>query len=214
METGGPVSANFSFMSLRLNDEFVPAPEDGDSEIRKWRDVLESGEPVDQHAALAKLVSLRAESALVACLQSKNPLAAHLATGGLWEYWLNERGAIARREIDKGIRRMNDGKLEEALEAFNKLIRKYPDWAEAHNKQATVLFLLGNARLSYKVCQTVVELKPHHFGAWNGMALCAAHMEKWKAALDAATEALRLQPGAQGNLDLIHLANAKLREQE
>ena len=115
--------------------------------------------------------------------------------------------------MDKGIRRMNDGDLAGALEVFDKLARKFPDWAEAHNKRATVLYLLGNARLSYKLCQTVVELKPHHFGAWNGMALCAAQMEKWQAALDAATEALRIQPGSQANLDLIRLAEAKLKEE-
>ena len=45
------------------------------------------------------------------------------------------------------------------------------------------------------------------------MALCAAHLEKWQAALDAAQEALALQPAAQANLDLIQLAKAKLREE-
>ncbi len=200
-------------MALRLNDEFVPPAEDGDPEIRKLRAVLETGEPADQHAALARLVSLRAEKTLTGCLASKNPLAAHLATGGLWECWLNEQGPIPRREMDKGIRRMNDGNLEGALEIFDKLAAKFPRWAEAHNKRATVFYLLGNARLSYKICQLVVELKPDHFGAWNGMALCAAHLEKWRAALDAATEALRIQPGAQANVDLIRLAEMKLKEE-
>lgn len=200
-------------MALRLNDEFVPPSDDGDPEIQKLRTILETGEPTDQHAALAKLISLKAENALTACLASKNPLAAHLATGGLWECWLNEQGPIPRREIDKGIRRMNDGDLEGALEVFDKLAEKFPRWAEAHNKRATVFYLLGNARISYKICQLVVDLKPDHFGAWNGMALCAAQMEKWQAALDAATEALRIQPGAQGNLDLIRLAEVKLKEE-
>src|SRR5262245_59454896 len=148
-------------MALRLEDEFVPAPEDGDPEIQRLRAELEGGEPMAQQEALAQLVSRRAEATLTACLASKNPLAVHLATGGLWECWLNEQGPIGRREIDKGIGRMNDGRLEEALEIFNKLAEKYPGWAEAHNKRATVLYLLGNARLSYKICRTVVELKPH-----------------------------------------------------
>jgi tetratricopeptide (TPR) repeat protein len=199
-------------MALRLQDEFVPEPDDGNPEIRKLREVLETGEPVDQHAALGKLVGLRAESALTACLLSKNPLAAHLATGGLWECWLNEQGPIPRREMEKGIRRMNDRNLEGALEVFDRLAQKFPGWAEAHNKKATVLYLLGSTRLSYKICQLVVELKPHHFGAWNGMALCAAQMEKWQAALDAATEALRIQPGSQATVDLSRLAEAKLTE--
>ena len=108
---------------------------------------------------------------------------------------------------------MNQGDLEGALETFVKLVKKYPRWAEAHNKQATVLYLLGNARLSYKVCQVGVALKPNHFGAWNGLALCAARLERWRAALEAARKALSLQPAAQANLDLIQLAQAKLAEE-
>jgi tetratricopeptide (TPR) repeat protein len=201
-------------MSFRLNDDLPAAPEDGDADIPRLKRLLETGTPKQQQAALDQLVSLRAEDALVECLVSQNPAATRLATGGLWECWLNEQGAVARRQIEKGTRYMNQGNLEGALDIFARLVKKYPRWAEAHNKQATALYLLGNARLSYKVCQVVVELKPYHFGAWNGMALCAAQLEKWSAALDAARQALRLQPTAQANLDLIQLAEAKLRAGE
>lgn len=201
-------------MSFRLNDDLPATPDDGDADIPQLKRLLETGTPKQQQAALDQLVSLRAENALVECLVSPNPAAIRLATGGLWECWLNEQGAAARRQIEMGSKRMNEGDLEGALDIFAKLVKKYPRWAEAYNKQATALYLLGNARLSYKVCQVVVELKPHHFGAWNGMALCAAQLEKWPAALDAARQALRLQPTAQANLDLIQLAEAKLRSGE
>jgi tetratricopeptide (TPR) repeat protein len=199
-------------MALRLNDEFVPDPEESDAELQKLKHLLETGDPAEQQAALEDLVTRGAESTLTACLTSKNPRVAHLATNGLWECWLNEKGPAARHEMDKGIARMSAGKLEGALEIFATLAQQYPQWAEAINKQATVLYLLGNARLSYKLCKFVVELKPHHFGAWNGMALCAAQMEKWQEALDAATTALNIQPAAEGNVDLIELAKSKLSE--
>lgn len=201
-------------MSFRLNDDLPAAPEEGDADVPRLKRRLETGTPKQQQAALDQLVSLGAESALVECLVSQNPAVIRLATGGLWECWFNEQGAAARRQIEKGTRCMNEGNLEGALDIFARLVKKYPRWAEAHNKQATALYLLGNARLSYKVCQVVVELKPYHFGAWNGMALCAAQLEKWQAALDAARQALRLQPTAQANLDLIQLAEAKLRAGE
>jgi tetratricopeptide (TPR) repeat protein len=201
-------------MSFRLNDDLPAAPEDGGADISQLKRLLETGTPKQQQAALDQLVSLRAENALAECLASQNPAAVRLATGGLWECWLNEQGPVARRQIEKGTQRMNEGDLESALDIFARLVKKYPRWAEAHNKQATALYLLGNARLSYKVCQVVVELKPHHFGAWNGMALCAAQLEKWPAALNAARQALRIQPTAQANLDLIQLAEAKLRSRE
>ena len=201
-------------MALRLNDEFVPTPEDGDAEIRKWVRQLEAGEPADRQLALDKLITLRAENALTECLKSGDLLTSQLATTGLWECWFNEQGTAARREMDRGIARMETGELEEALAIFVRLIRQYPRWAEAHNKHATTLYLLGNPRLSYKACQIVVELKPNHFGAWNGMALCAAQLEKWKAALEAARHALALQPRAHTNLDIIQLAEEHLREKD
>jgi tetratricopeptide (TPR) repeat protein len=201
-------------MSFRLIDECSRAPEDGDAEIRRLRQQLESGTPTDQQAALARLIGLRAENVLTELLGSKDAVVAQLATSGLWECWLNEAGPGARRRMDKGIELLNQGDPARALELFTELVKEFPRWAEALNKQATALYLLGNARLSLKVCRLVVELKPNHFGAWNGMALCAAQLEKWPTVLEAAREALRLQPQAKANLDLVQLAQAKLRERE
>jgi tetratricopeptide (TPR) repeat protein len=201
-------------VAIRLNEEFVPPDSDGDEELRRLRQALESGPMPDRERALRRLIELRAEPLLTECLGSDDAITAKLATAGLWECWLNEEGPAARRRIDEGVRLMNGGQLEGALEIFVELVKEYPRWAEAHNKRATVLYLLGNARLSYQACKLVVELKPNHFGAWNGMALCAAQLEKWKPALDAARQALALQPGAQANRDLIALAEQKLREGE
>jgi tetratricopeptide (TPR) repeat protein len=200
-------------MAFRLNDEGTPSPEGDGEEIQRWKQRLESGPATQKERAARRLVELRAEEALTECLAATDPLAVKLATGALWECWMNEQGPTARREMDKGISKMNGGDLEGALDIFAKLVKRYPSWAEAYNKQATALYLLGNARLSLKVAQVVVSLKPNHFGAWNGMALCAAHLERWQVALDAARKALSLQPTAQANLDLIQLAQTKLSDQ-
>lgn len=200
-------------MAFRLNDDAGSAGAE-EADVRQWKTLLEAGAPAEQQLAAAKLISLGAEHALTDLLASTNDRTVQLATGGLWECWMNEQGSTARRELEKGIRKMNKGDLEGALGDFVKLVKRYPRWAEAHNKHATVLYLLGNARLSYQVCRTVVTLKPNHFGAWNGMALCAARLERWQAALEAARKALSLQPGAQANMDLIQLAQAKLAEEE
>jgi Flp pilus assembly protein TadD len=200
-------------MAFLLNDQFVPPSDDGDdASFRRLRHLLEHGSPEDQKAALVQLVARRAETVLLDCLQSENITTVELGTFGLWECWLNEAGPDARREMDQGIAQMEAGALVEALAVFARLVEKHPDWAEAHNKQATVLYLLGNARLGLRVCRTVVKLKPIHFGAWNGMALCAAQLERWPEALAAAKKGLALQPGAQANRDLIQIAEAKLRE--
>ena len=199
-------------MALRLIHEASHSPDDGDAKILRWKRQLESGAPAARRLALARLIEVKAEDVLTELIASSDATTAQLATSGLWECWLNEEGPAARRRIDKGIALMNKGDLAGAINAFNALVKLYPRWAEALNKQATVLYLLGNARLSYQACRRVVELKPNHFGAWNGMALCAAQLEKWPWVLEAAREALRLQPSAKANLDLLQLAEARLRE--
>ena len=199
-------------MAFLLNEQFTPSPDDEKSEIARLKALLESGEPSEMTKAAERLADLKAESALTECLASENELAVHLATSSLWEIWLNERGPDARREMDRGVELLNQGRLETALEVFSRLAEDYPDWAEPLNKQATVLYMLGSSLASLRLCRKVVELKPNHFGAWNGRALCAAQLEKWREALTAARHAHRLQPKANGNLDLIRIAEEKLRE--
>jgi tetratricopeptide (TPR) repeat protein len=182
--------------------------------VARWKEQLRTGTAVEREQALAQLIGLGAEEALVECLTSNDSDVVQMATNGLWECWLNEEGAVARRQMNEGIELMNAGDLESALEFFGRLIEQYPSWAEAYNKQATVLYLLGSARLSLKVCRMVVELKPHHFGAWNGMALCAAQLERWKTVLEAARKSLSLHPDGRANLDLIQLAQRNLAAED
>jgi tetratricopeptide (TPR) repeat protein len=101
-----------------------------------------------------------------------------------------------------------------AEEVFLNLMAEYPDWAEAKNKQATLLYLRGQPAVSMAMCREVIRLKPHHFGAWNGIALCAAQLERWDVVLEAAREALKIQPHAEANAHLERLALEKLEEQQ
>jgi hypothetical protein len=42
--------------------------------------------------------------------------------------------------------------------------------------------------------QRVLELKPFHFGALEGSALCAAHLKQWHVAHEMTSRLLRLYP--------------------
>jgi len=199
---------------IRLNDEFIP-PARGDGsvdEISGLVALLQQGDVAERKGALAKLIEMKAEKELTNCLCSQDPLTTQLATAGLWECWLNEQGTAARQIMDEGIELMNTGHLDAASEIFQALMKKYPDWAEAINKQATLLYLSDTPAESMEFCAKVVALKPDHFGAWNGMALCAVQLEDWRTALFAARKALSIQPTAESNQDIIKLARTKLDE--
>ena len=189
-----------------------PAPEidPAAGTLARWQAELESGSAHARRAALRRLIAARAEDALVQCLASGTAAVVQLAASGLWECWLNEAGVEARREMEIGMDAMNEGALERAAELFARLREHHPGWAEATNKLATVLYLQGKPEDSIKLCREVVRLKPDHFGAWNGLALCAVQIEDWPLAKLAAGESLRLQPHSSANLQLLHLIDSRL----
>ena len=178
----------------------------------RLREQLERGTPPERREALLQLIAARAENELVLCLASTNSTVVQMAITGLWECWLGEEGPEARKQIESGTDAMNNGDLDAASAAFTILMDKYPQWAEAANKQATVLYLQGRPEDSIALCQRVVALKPDHFGAWNGMALCAIQIEDWDLALKAVHESLRLQPQSSINRQLLRLVGSRIRQ--
>ena len=172
--------------------------------------LLEHGTAPQRLAALRLLIARRSEDALVRCLAADDPAVAQLAIDGLWECWQNEKGVLARAEMKAGIAAMNDGDLSAATAIFHGLMAQFPDWAEAANKQATVFYLQGSPEQSIVYCRRTVDLKPDHFGAWNGMALCAIQIEDWPLALEAVRQSLRLQPRSEYNRQLLKLVESRL----
>lgn len=78
---------------------------------------------------------------------------------------------------------------------------------QAHNKRATVLYLMHRYEESIEACQLVLQLNPHHFGAASGMGMCHLGREDHVAALAAFETALAINPG----LDPIQTYAAALR---
>src|SRR2546426_12719091 len=114
---------------IRLNEQFIPPDKNRDTKrnIQKLVRLLQRGDLTERHTALIKLVAGGAESALTQCLRSNDATTVRLATAGLWECWLNEKGAHARQRMDEGIELMNQGDLAGAEKIFLRLTKKYPD---------------------------------------------------------------------------------------
>ena len=191
----------------------VPAPT-GAAGVEELRVTLETGTTQQRLGALRRLIELHAEAPLVHCLASTDPAVVQLAIAGLWECWLEEGGPDARRTMETGVEAINAGDLTAAAGTFHTLMTDHPSWAEAINKLATVLYLQGKPEESIRYCHQVVALKPDHFGAWNGMAVCAIQIEDWTLALHAVEESLRLQPHSRANQQLLQLVRSRLRQQE
>ena len=121
------------------------------------------------------------------------------ATMALWNYWYLEAGEVAELQIRRGEDLMGLQKFEEALAHFEKVIETYPGFAEAHNKLATALFLLGDYENSVNECKVTLKMNPHHFGAWHGMGLCLFKLARYPEAIKSFKSALEIQPYANIN---------------
>jgi len=136
---------------------------------------------------------------LLSDLHSEIPDLRQSATITLWKYWYFEAGEDAEIEIRRGEDLMGHQKFNAAQTHFEKIIEVYPEFAEAHNKLATVLFLLGDYESSVNECKVTLKMNPHHFGAWHGMGLCLFHLARYPEAIESFKSALDIQPYADIN---------------
>ncbi len=178
--------------------------------LRHYTRNLIEGDSTARAVALHALVEAKAEAVFTALFGSEDPVIVQLAARGLWECWFNEAGAGPRAVLEKGIAAMEAKDYEAAAATFRELIEQYPLWAEAINKLATLRYLQKDYAESIGLCRRVVALKPDHFGAWQGIALCAVQLEDWMAALEAARQTLRLQPRQPSHLELVKSLENKL----
>lgn len=132
------------------------------------------------------------------------------ATAALWLRWHEEGGEEASSRLQEGIHLLNEDRLNEAEELFSHLAKDYPDFPEAHNKLATVLFLNGNYKLSIEKCEHTLKLNPHHFGAWNGLGMCQYQTGHFQEAIKSFQRALEIQPYSQINRVFIAKCRGKL----
>lgn len=126
--------------------------------------------------------------------ETKNPLEAQIVEGQIWQLWMTSDDATVNLLMGRGINAMSAQDLKSAFKIFTEMIQIAPDFAEAWNKRATVLYLLGAYPESIADIDRTLELEPRHFGALSGLGLCNAELEHDEAALDAFQRALSVNP--------------------
>ena len=136
---------------------------------------------------------------LLADLHRQIPEQRQSATMALWSFWYLEAGELGELEIQKGVDLMDQKSPEQAQFHFESIIKKYPDFAEAHNKLATVLYITEDYEEAIKECEVTLEMNPNHFGAWHGKGLCLYKVARYSEAIESFKSALKIQPYADIN---------------
>ena len=113
----------------------------------------------------------------------------------IWAIWTRYPDDQAiNRQMDRAIKMMNAGQLDEAEAIFSAIISREPAFAEAWNKRATVRFLRGDDAGSANDILQVIKLEPRHFGALSGLGMIKVRAGDLQRALQAYRAAQRINP--------------------
>jgi len=131
-----------------------------------------------------------------------------LAEHSLWQVWSRSGDPGVDSLFQLGLEQMNRQDAEAAVETFNEIIQRKPDFAEGWNKRATLYYLTGEYEKSLADCEEVIKRNPVHFGALSGFGLNFLQLQKPEQALPYFQRALDVNP----NLAQIQAAVEAIKE--
>ena len=106
----------------------------------------------------------------------------------------DRRGFRLTELLNQGSLLINMGELNKAYDLFTKIIATEPDWSEAWNKRATVLYLMNRYQSSLDDIKITLVLEPRHFGALSGQALNYIELKKYEKAIESYKAAQKIYP--------------------
>ena len=117
----------------------------------------------------------------------------------IWDLWMASDSPTAEVLLRQASKATDEGAPEEALKILDKLVERYPDFAEAWNRRATLYYLMRRYDAALADIEKVLELEPRHFGALAGRGHDLPERKKnYAAAIDAYREALTMNPLMEG----------------
>jgi len=132
-----------------------------------------------------------------------------LADAALWEVWSRSGDAEIDRLFAAGVQEMSEGRWDDAVATFTKIITRKPEFAEGWNKRATVYYLMGEYTKSLADCDEVMKRNPLHYGALSGYGMIYGQLDQPLRALEFYEQALGVNP----NLDGVRSAAETLRQE-
>ena len=108
---------------------------------------------------------------------------------------------------------MQEQTLSAAIKIFTDLIEVDPTWAEAWNKRATALYLIGDYEGSQKDIVKVLKLEERHFGALAGQGLVNIKLENYEKAIESYKKAQEIYPAMKSPKIMIKQIEQLIKQQ-
>ena len=132
----------------------------------------------------------------------------------IWEIWTTHpTDPKLTNELSKGTKLMQGNTLAESIKVFSNLIDLDPSWAEAWNKRATALYLIGDYEGSQKDIDKVLELEDRHFGALAGQGLVNIQLKNYEKAIESYKSAQEIYPAMQSPKIMIEQIEQLIKQQ-
>jgi tetratricopeptide (TPR) repeat protein len=132
----------------------------------------------------------------------------------IWKIWsTHPTDEKLTLKLSKGTNLMQGNTLSKAIEIFSDLIELDPNWAEAWNKRATALYLIGDYEGSQKDIDKVLKLEDRHFGALAGQGLVNIKLENYEKAIESYERAQEIYPAMQSPKIMIEQIEQLIKQQ-
>ena len=132
----------------------------------------------------------------------------------IWNIWSTHPTDQNLTEIlGEGSKLVRNQELVQAFDIFTKVIELDPTWAEAWNKRATVLYLLGDYNGSQKDIDEVLKLEKRHFGALAGEGLVNIELKNYEKAIKSYQKAQKIYPSMKSPNIMIEKIKELIKQQ-
>ena len=102
---------------------------------------------------------------------------------------------------------------QKAEDIFTTVIELDPKWAEAWNKRATVLYLMGKYQKSQEDIDEVLKLEKRHFGALSGQGLVQMKLKNYEKALNSYERVKKIYPSMRSPKIMIPQIKELIKDQ-
>ena len=132
----------------------------------------------------------------------------------IWAIWSShptDQKLTAR--LEEGSQFVRDQKYIKAKDIFTEVINLDQKWAEAWNKRATVLYMLGEFQKSQDDIDKVLALEQRHFGALAGQGLVNIQLKNYEKAIRSYEQAQEIYPAMRSPQIMIRQIEDLMKQQ-
>lgn len=135
---------------------------------------------------------------LARLLTSDDPVAVSFCEEALWSVWFQQAGQEAAAWLHQAMRLLGEERMEEAIDMLDRLIDRYPGFAEAYHQRGMAHNLRDDHARAMEDFRRTLQLNPIHFAAMANLGHSYVQLGGYDAARKWYLAALRVYPRMPG----------------